>query len=73
MTIVPPKVFARRQVEIVDLLREKGRVTVDDLAAHFAMTPQTIRRDLNELSDAHLVVRVHGGANGVLWGGQPGL
>ncbi len=52
----------RRQVEIVDWLREKGRVTVEDLAAHFAVTPQTIRRDLNDLSDAQMVVRVHGGA-----------
>lgn len=52
----------RRQVEIVDWLREKGRVTVEDLAAHFTVTPQTIRRDLNDLSDAQMVVRVHGGA-----------
>ncbi|MGI3898970.1 MAG: DeoR/GlpR family DNA-binding transcription regulator [Janthinobacterium lividum] len=52
----------RRQVEIVDWLREKGRVTVEDLAAHFAVTPQTIRRDLNDLSDAQMVVRIHGGA-----------
>ncbi len=52
----------RRQTEIVDWLREKGRVTVEDLALHFAVTPQTIRRDLNDLSDAQMVVRVHGGA-----------
>jgi DeoR family glycerol-3-phosphate regulon repressor len=52
----------RRQVEIVGWLREKGRVTVEDLASHFAVTPQTIRRDLNDLSDAQMVVRVHGGA-----------
>lgn len=52
----------RRQVEIVDWLREKGRVTVEDLASHFSVTPQTIRRDLNDLSEAQMVVRVHGGA-----------
>ena len=52
----------RRQTEIVDWLREKGRVTVEDLALHFTVTPQTIRRDLNDLSDAQMVVRVHGGA-----------
>lgn len=62
MTLSTSRVSSRRQVEIVDWLREKGRVTVDDLAAHFAVTPQTIRRDLNELSDGGLVVRVHGGA-----------
>jgi DeoR family glycerol-3-phosphate regulon repressor len=44
---------SHRQQQIVALLRETGRVAVDDLAAHFDVTPQTIRRDL---------VRVHGGA-----------
>ncbi len=62
MSLPGSRLSSRRQVEIVDWLREKGRVTVEDLAAHFAVTPQTIRRDLNELSSAQLVVRVHGGA-----------
>lgn len=62
MTTPLAKGASRRQVEIVDWLRERGRVTVEDLAAHFAVTPQTIRRDLNDLSDAQMVVRVHGGA-----------
>lgn len=59
---VPSRLGSRRQAEIVDWLREKGRVTVEDLSAHFGLTPQTIRRDLNELSDGGMVVRVHGGA-----------
>ena len=62
MTLPVNKVAFRRQTDIVDLLREKGRVLVEDLAVHFGVTPQTIRRDLTELSDAKLVVRVHGGA-----------
>ena len=62
MTLQSARTPTRRQVEIVDWLREKGRVTVEDLAAHFTVTPQTIRRDLNDLSDAQMVVRVHGGA-----------
>lgn len=62
MTLTPGKVPSRRQTEIIGLLREKGRVSVEDLAAHFAVTPQTIRRDLTELSDARIVIRVHGGA-----------
>ncbi len=62
MTLQTPKAPSRRQIEIVDWLREKGRVTVEDLATHFGVTPQTIRRDLNDLSDAQMVVRVHGGA-----------
>ncbi len=62
MTVPVSKMASRRHVEIVGLLREKGRVSVEDLAAHFTVTPQTIRRDLNELSEAQMVVRVHGGA-----------
>ena len=63
-TAAPPsgKLASRRQGEIIGLLREKGRVSVEDLAAHFDVTPQTIRRDLTDLSDAKMVVRVHGGA-----------
>ena len=43
-----------RQSEIVSLLRQSGRVAVEELATHFGVTLQTIRRDLNELSDAKL-------------------
>lgn len=52
---------ARRQ-EIMDLAKEQGRVDVDSLAEHFDVTPQTIRRDLNELCDNNHLDRVHGGA-----------
>ncbi len=51
-----------RQSEILSLLRQSGRVAVEELATQFGVTLQTIRRDLNELSEAKLVVRVHGGA-----------
>ncbi|MDX7952749.1 DeoR/GlpR family DNA-binding transcription regulator [Lichenihabitans sp. Uapishka_5] len=62
MSLPTAKLGSRRQSEIVDWLRERGRVSVEDLAAHFGVTPQTIRRDLNDLSDSQMVVRVHGGA-----------
>lgn len=51
-----------RQREILDLARTAGRVSVDDLAARFDVTPQTIRKDLNDLCDLRLLNRVHGGA-----------
>lgn len=51
-----------RQQQILELARSSGRVMVDDLAARFDVTPQTIRRDLNELCDQRLLSRVHGGA-----------
>lgn len=51
-----------RQQEIVDLARRQRRVTVEDLAERFAVTRQTIRRDLTDLCDARVLARVHGGA-----------
>lgn len=51
-----------RQHEIVALARATGRVGVEDLAARFAVTPQTIRKDLNELCDRRVLSRIHGGA-----------
>ena len=40
-----------RQSEILDLAKTEGRVLVDELAARFSVTPQTIRKDLNDLCD----------------------
>lgn len=51
-----------RHAEILKLAREQGNVVVDDLAAHFGVTLQTIRRDLTELCDAGRLTRVYGGA-----------
>ncbi|WP_210528238.1 DeoR/GlpR family DNA-binding transcription regulator [Rubellimicrobium arenae] len=51
-----------RQPEIVDLARRDGKVTVEDLAQHFGVTLQTIRRDLAELAETGRLERVHGGA-----------
>lgn len=54
--------FNFRQRQIVDLARQHGRVTVDDLASRFDVTPQTIRKDLNDLCDQQVLSRTHGGA-----------
>jgi DeoR family glycerol-3-phosphate regulon repressor len=51
-----------RQQQILSLARQAGSVMVDDLAVRFEVTPQTIRKDLNELCDAKLLARTHGGA-----------
>ena len=51
-----------RQAEILDIARAKGRVNVDELAQRFDVTPQTIRKDLNDLCDQRLLDRIHGGA-----------
>lgn len=51
-----------RQIEILALAREHGRVNVDDLALRYGLTPQTVRKDLNELCQRRLLTRTHGGA-----------
>lgn len=50
-----------RQHTIVGLVREHGLLQVQWLADHFAVTPQTIRRDIGELSGRSLVRRFRGG------------
>jgi len=51
-----------RHLDIVARAKSEGRVTVDGLADYFNVTPQTIRRDLNELAEKGLLHRFHGGA-----------
>ena len=48
--------------EILEIARRNGRVSVDELAKKFEVSPQTIRKDLNELCDRRLLARTHGGA-----------
>lgn len=54
--------LSERQNAIMDLARSEGRVLVDALGQRFAVSVQTIRKDLNELCDARLLSRIHGGA-----------
>ncbi|HKJ51979.1 MAG TPA: DeoR/GlpR family DNA-binding transcription regulator [Gammaproteobacteria bacterium] len=54
--------ISSRQHLIMNYIREHGSVQVDHLSEHLQVTPQTIRRDLNQLYDLKLVQRVHGGA-----------
>jgi DeoR family glycerol-3-phosphate regulon repressor len=53
---------SRRHLEILELARDHGRVSVDELAARYHVTPQTIRKDLNTLCESRQLARVHGGA-----------
>jgi DeoR family glycerol-3-phosphate regulon repressor len=51
-----------RLTDILEIARQRGRVEVEWLASHFDVTPQTIRKDLNDLCDQQLLQRIHGGA-----------
>lgn len=52
-----------RHEKITLFVKERGYVTIDELSAHFNVTPQTIRRDINTLADADKIRRHHGGAS----------
>jgi len=51
-----------RQEQILEDLRNYGKVDVEALTLKFAVTSQTVRRDLAELCDRGLATRTHGGA-----------
>jgi DeoR/GlpR family transcriptional regulator of sugar metabolism len=54
---------SERHLKIIALLDELGTVRTMDLAEQFEVTDETIRRDLQILSENHLINRVHGGAS----------
>ena len=54
--------LTERQTRIIEMAKEQGRVLVDDLASPVDVSPQTIRKDLNDLCGRRLLTRIHGGA-----------
>lgn len=54
--------MAFRLTEIMRILDEQERVTVQELSEMFDVSPVTVRNDLNTLAEQGKVQRVHGGA-----------
>ena len=52
----------QRQEEILKVLREQERVSVEELSKSLKVSSSTIRRDLEELEKKGLLRRIHGGA-----------
>jgi DeoR family glycerol-3-phosphate regulon repressor len=52
-----------RHDRILEILMRRGYAGIDELVASFDVTPQTIRRDLQELAGRGLLRRHHGGAS----------
>lgn len=52
----------QRHDAIIDLVRRQGYVSTEELVEHFDVSPQTIRRDLNDLAEQNKIQRHHGGA-----------
>lgn len=51
-----------RHRKIVELVKSLGFVSIESLSQNFSVTPQTIRRDMNQLTEAGQLRRYHGGA-----------
>ena len=51
-----------RHRRIIEIAARTGRVSVDQLVADLKVTPQTIRKDLNDLCGQRVLSRIHGGA-----------
>jgi DeoR family transcriptional regulator of aga operon len=60
----PPKklLVEERRRAILDLARQEGRVTVEDLVVRYAVSAVTVRGDLEALERAGTLKRSHGGA-----------
>ncbi|SEN80784.1 DeoR/GlpR family DNA-binding transcription regulator [Paenibacillus sp. OV219] len=51
-----------RQEQIVQRLKNNQTVKIAEIASHYGVTRETIRRDLYELEKQGLITKVHGGA-----------
>ncbi|MFF5625651.1 DeoR/GlpR family DNA-binding transcription regulator [Microbacterium sp. LWH10-1.2] len=53
---------AGRKADLAAYVEQTGQVTVADLAEHFDVSIDTIRRDLDQLDREGVLIRTHGGA-----------
>ncbi|MFT4050770.1 MAG: DeoR/GlpR family DNA-binding transcription regulator [Microbacterium sp.] len=60
---------AGRKADLAAFVAENGQVTVGDLAEHFNVSIDTVRRDLDQLHREGALVRTHGGAVSTVEGG----
>ena len=51
-----------REKQIFDLLCEHGDLSIQQLSELLAVSPSSVRRDLNEMSEHRFIQRTHGGA-----------
>ncbi|WP_460452423.1 DeoR/GlpR family DNA-binding transcription regulator [Alsobacter sp. SYSU BS001988] len=55
--------LTKRHGEILDNLGRRGYLAIEEMVSLFKVTPQTLRRDLQDLSERGLLRRHHGGAS----------
>ena len=52
-----------RQLALLEEVRARGAVSVERLAQRLDVTMQTVRRDVQRLADAGMLLRFHGGVS----------
>jgi DeoR/GlpR family transcriptional regulator of sugar metabolism len=57
-----PRFAEERRARLLDILRQRGRMEVLELAQMFGVSEHTIRRDLNQLDAEGVLQKTHGGA-----------
>ena len=50
-----------RQIKLIDVVRARGSVSVEQLSEELGVTLQTVRRDVQRLAEAGTLSRFHGG------------
>ena len=62
-----------RRRQILLELKLRPHVRISDLAARFHVSTETVRRDVDALSDEGLIARAHGGVSAPTQGHYPSL
>ena len=53
---------SKREVMILNILDERGVITVDEICTYCGCSKETARRDLRSLEETRRIIRTHGGA-----------
>jgi DeoR family glycerol-3-phosphate regulon repressor len=61
------KKTTERKEKILEITHERGTISVETLAEIIGVTAQTIRRDISQLCNEHLLRRRHGGVERFEW------
>ncbi|MFV0382623.1 DeoR/GlpR family DNA-binding transcription regulator [Paracoccus sp. (in: a-proteobacteria)] len=62
-----------RRLQIEGIIWEEGSVSVELLAGRFAVSTETIRRDLSRLAESGRILKVHGGARSTRLLSEPSM
>ncbi len=55
--------FINREQKILELLKQHGSISIQELVEHFGVSNMTIHRELNKLAEAGMIQKKHGGVS----------